>query len=266
MRRLIPPAVVGMLVLAATSVTPTARAGLLNPAEASALIQSTATDTDAMLLALFNGFEAGQTLNYSSSLTTTAWSGTLSGTYAATGLSLTYLGDLSNYPSGAVTWTSTGSYGSQSWSGNGSATITDTSSTTFQVGLSYSMTVGSNSASISYLIPGTVTSNGTIMYGGPGNEEAGTGALDLNGVTTLNNLRYYYKHILCCIDIISDIHAVDKKAIFENDYEFDEFRGIIIGPVSSPPPIAEPSSFVLMGLGLLGLAWIGTRRKGSFVC
>ena len=123
---------------------------------------------------------------------------------------------------------------SQSWSGNGSATITDTSTTTFQVGLSYSMTVGSNSASISYLIPGTVTSNGTILYGGPGNEEAGEGSLDLNGATTLNSLKYSYKHILNNIDIVSDIHATNKKSAFNNDYEFDEFRGIIIGPVSSP--------------------------------
>ena len=73
-----------------------------------------------MLLSLFSGPKPGQTLNYNASLTTTSWSGTLMGTYLGTGLSLTYLGDLSNYPSGPVTWTSSGSYGNQSWSGSGS--------------------------------------------------------------------------------------------------------------------------------------------------
>jgi hypothetical protein len=252
MRNLISRAVVCVLVLVTPGVTPVACASLLSPFEASALIQSTATDTDGMLLSLFYGFEAGQTLNYSASLTTTSWSGTLTGTYLGTGLSLTYLGDLSNYQSsGAVAWTNSGSYGNQSWSGSGSATIADTSSTTFQVSLSYSMMVGSNSASINYMIPGTVGSDGTIMYGEPGNEEVGDGTFSLNGTPNKNISKYSYKTLSNGLQIISDIRIFGKKRGFNNDYNTDEFRGIIIGPLTSSVP--EPSSALLMGFGLLAL-------------
>jgi PEP-CTERM motif-containing protein len=262
MKRLFPPAVACMLVLVAPGMIPAARAGLLSPSEAAVLIQSTASDTDAMLLSLFYGFQAGQPLNYSSSLTTTAWSGTLSGTYIGTGLSLTYLGDLSNYPSGPVTWTSSGSYGSQSWSGSGSATIADTSSTTFQVGFVYAMTVGSNSASISYQIPGTVTSNGTIMYGDPGNGAVGTGSLTLNGVLGQNELSYSYLEIPDP-HVWSRITRSDRPGVhWVNSLDIDAVTGaasgIIIGPLKDTP---EPSSLLLMGFGLLGLVRAIGRRE-----
>ncbi len=169
---------------------PVVHAGLLSPSQASTLIQSTASDTDALLLSLFYGVEAGQTLNYSSSLTATSWSGTLSGTYTGMGLSLSYLGDLSNDPSGPVTWTSSGSYGNQVWSGNGSATIGDTSSTTFLVGLSYAMTVGSHSASIVYQIPGTVRPSGAIMYGGPAIERPDRVSLNLDGANHPDSMKF----------------------------------------------------------------------------
>jgi hypothetical protein len=260
MKRLFPPAVACMLVLVAPGMIPAARAGLLSPSEASALVQSTASDTDAMLLALFYGFEAGQTLNYSSSLTTTAWSGTLSGTYIGTGLSLTYLGNLSNYPPGAVTWTNSGSYGSQSWSGSGSATIADTSSTTFQVGFGYSMTVGSNSASISYQIPGTVSPGGTIMYGDPGNGEAGTGTLTLNGILDAVDLQYSYVAIDTDTQLISDIIIGNLHIGFDN--ELVDSRGMIIGPIKGSS-VPEPSSFALLGLGLLGSVWIGWSSRAA---
>ena len=258
MRRFIPPAVVCMLVLVASGVPPVVHAGLLSPSQASTLIQSTASDTDALLLSLFYGFEAGQTINYSSSLTPTSWSGTLSGTYTGMGLSLSYLGDLSNYPSGPVTWTSSGSYGNQVWSGDGSATIGDTSSSTFLVGLSYAMTVGSHSASIVYQIPGTVRPSGAIMFGAPGDREAGSGMLNLDGANHPDSMKFSF-----CespdMSYISDLGISD-----DNWYNAGVgSRSIIIGPIKSgsPPSPVEPSSFVLMALGLLGSARILARRK-----
>ena len=62
-------------------------------------MQSTASDLDAEFLGVFVGFQPNQTLNYNSESSTTAWSGTLGGTYDATPLSLSYSGDLSNYTS-----------------------------------------------------------------------------------------------------------------------------------------------------------------------
>ena len=57
------------VVLMAIGGTNQASAELLTAANASVLVQSTASDTDMMLLGLFVGSENGQTLNYSSSST-----------------------------------------------------------------------------------------------------------------------------------------------------------------------------------------------------
>src|SRR5262249_29246800 len=154
------------IVFVAHSTTPTTRAGLLDSYDASTLVQSTATDADAMLLGQIYGFQGDQTFTYSSTADATMWSGSLTGTYLGTSLNLSYAGDLTNYAStGAVTWTSSGTYGGQGWSGSGSATISDATSTTFQVSLLYSLTAGGNSASIDYVIPGTVAPDGTVMFG-----------------------------------------------------------------------------------------------------
>ena len=257
MKRLGCVALLFMLIQALLGVTPSAQAGLLSPSEASALVQSTASDSDALLLSLFYGYESGQTLNYQSSSTSTSWAGALSGTYAGTSLSLNYLGDLSSYPSGPITWTTSGVYGSQTWSGVGSAIISDTSATTFQVGLMYSMTVGGNSASLSYVIPGTVASGGKIMYGSPGNGEVGSGNLILNGSLDLNVIRFSYLGIGESLQF-SDIGILD-----ENWYNAAVLsRGIIIGPVKTPST-PEPASWLLMTLGIVGLLCIGAKGKGS---
>jgi hypothetical protein len=250
MRKLILSAFVCILVLAAPGVTPTARAGLLTPLEASALVQSTATETDAMLLSLFYGYHVIQPLSYDSMMFQNNWSGNFHGSYIGENLNLTYQVDLSNYPSGAVTWTNSGSYGIQSWSSSGSATIIDTSSNTFQVLLNYSMRVGSNSASIDNLIPGTVTSSGTIIYGSPVNGEFGSGTLIENGTTYSNKLLYY--DIIFSSSFASSISFLGVE--WDGAGSVSPNGGIRILMESGPLP--EPTSFLLMGFGLLSLVWI----------
>src|SRR5437016_4177442 len=78
--RLISRGVVCLGVLVALITTNEVQAGL-SPLDASILIQSTASDTDAIFLSRFAGFQSGQILNYNAISTTTSWSATLSGTY-----------------------------------------------------------------------------------------------------------------------------------------------------------------------------------------
>jgi hypothetical protein len=246
-------------VLATLVATNEVRAGLLSALDASVLIQSTASDTDAMFLSQFAGFQSGQTLNYNSSSTNTAWSGTLSDT----SLNVNYSGDLSGYPSGAVTWSSSGTYRTENWSGSGNATIAETSSTTFQVSLVSSLALGGSTASINYVIPGTVSSDGTIMYDG----EAGTGTVILNGTSFPNHIQFSYKNppeldpFQIYSDIVGDIPTFPSLT---NRYTGTFPIGgdiFLAGTITSVP---EPSSWVLLGFGLLGwvpLRWWMRERK-----
>lgn len=98
MRSFIWRSVACMIILGLPSATPAARAGLLSTLEASALVQSTASDTDVELLGQLGLFQGGHTRSYSSTSTTNAWSGVLSGNGPETGLNVAYSGDLSSYP------------------------------------------------------------------------------------------------------------------------------------------------------------------------
>jgi hypothetical protein len=250
--------VVSAVATVAVAMSPSAGATLLSTLDASAIIQSTGTDTDIGFLTAFIGFQPGQTLNYSSTSTTTAWSGNLSGAYLGTSLSVAYTGNLSAYPSGAVTWTSMGAYGTESWNGSGDAIVVDTSPTTFQVTFADSLAVGSDTASLNYVIPGTILSDGTIMYGDPTNEEVGTGTGTLNGMA-LRGACYSYKD--AAMKILSDFAFVFDKTCQEfgnennNRYVKDiGGNGKTLALNGTIETIPEPSSFLLLVVGLLGLA------------
>jgi hypothetical protein len=262
---------VTLIVLAAPSAAPVARAGLLSALEASALVQSTASDTDFGFLGLLTGFQSGQTLDYNSTSTTTAWSATLSGSYLGSGANVAYSGDLSGYPSGAITWTSAGTYGTENWSGAGAATIMDTSSTTFQVSFSSSLAVGAGTASMQYTIPGSVLPDGTFMFGDPSNGEVGTGSLTLDGVgfTNVAIVLSYRTEGGFAPDsprtlIVSDIfgYPIGGLGLLNKDYVVIPlpFSMSISGTITSVP---EPPSILLVASGILVLVPIRfcTRRK-----
>ena len=259
-----------LIVLAIAAVPPKAKAAaILSLTDASAIVQSTVTDTDTVFLSGLFGFQSGQTINFSSSSNSAAWSGSLSGTYLGTGLSVSYLGNLSGYPSGALTWTGTGTYGANAWTGSGSMTIAETSSTTFQVTLAESLDIGGSTASLNSVIPGTVLPDGDIVYGDSSDSEVGSGTALLDGVRKYDVYYSYRKedHRLVQSDIVlvrkgrplpppppgwRNIYLV--KPI--SDDLFD-----ITGKITSTP---EPSNWgiVFGGLALIG-ALVRRHRRAS---
>ncbi len=251
-------------------------AALLDVADASSIIQSTVTDQDFEFLHAFYGGQPSQTLNYNSTSTATSWSGTLSGNYVGVPVSIAY--SSSALSSTGSTWTSTGTYGTgsgtQTWTGGGSATITDTSSTTFNVTFTDSVSVGANTGSVTYTIPGTAGSTvplgGSAMYGDPSNPEAvGTGTVTLNGVTYTAAVSYFsylrfWPYIICDYNgnypfppwIPSDNYYKTTSASATSvPFSLD-------GYITSVVP--EPTGLILLGVGLCGVSiHVVMRSKGA---
>lgn len=243
-----------------------ARAALLTAPDASRMIQSTTTDTDFEFLNDFVGWQVGQTVNYNSSTSATTWTGALSGSYLGVPLNVAYSGDLSAYPPGPVTWTDAGSYGIASWTGSGSATITDTSPTTFQVVFTDSLTVGGNTASLDYTIPGTVLAGGTIVFGSAAGDEVGAGTGMINGMALANRC-YSYKDAAMTIqsDIVirPDDKACDDFHTDDNIYVKDNGGLLLTGTISTTIP--EPSSILLSASALSTLLLLRRRGRGKRV-
>ncbi len=241
------------------------RGGTVDPAAASAMIQSTVTDQDFEFLHAFYGGQS-PSLDYNSSSNATSWSGKLSGDWLGSPVSISYTGDLSQYPTGAVTWSSTGTYGTSTWSGSGSATITDTSTTTFNVTFLDSVSVGGNTGSINYVIPGSLLPNGNIMFGTPSNPEVGTGSETLNGNTTLNAALFSYLRFFPY-----------APCDYRNGYPFPPWipadnvyyataaspTAVVFTLTGSISAVPEPSTLVMAGMALLGgvLSAVNSRKR-----
>jgi hypothetical protein len=261
----------GAIVLLSVGTIHPARANLLTVSDASDLVQSTASDVDVFLLGAMTGFQFGS-VNYTSTGSTTGWTGLTSGTYGPSSVSLSYTGNLTAYPN-VVTWSSTGAVGANSWAGTGTATITDVTATTFNVAFSDSVTLGGNSASIDYNIPGTVLANGDQTFGTAANGEAGTGTLFVNGTAVAANILptlLWYKPNRWVPAILSDINykPIPPFILVDNIEN-------VTNPPPPPPPngvfaldqtiftttVPEPSTWAMMLLGFAGLAFAARRRK-----
>jgi hypothetical protein len=226
-------------------------------AAASDLIQSTAVDVDFMMLTQFVGYQPGQTLSYNSSATTNGWAGTLSGDYAGTALSLSYIGNLSAYPPD-VTWSNTGTYGAAAWSDTGSATITYPTATTFQVALTESLMEGSNTASLSYTIPGTVLGSGAIVFGSAAGDEAGTGSGVINGAA-LAGICFSYANAGTAINANAVIGTACGGQAVVNTSVIGAGNAVS-GTISTTP---EPSYVIVFGFGISALLLLRKRTAAT---
>jgi hypothetical protein len=184
-----------MLLFGLLAGTKNVSAEQLTAGELSVMTQSTATDTDTALLWLLAGapYTQPQTINYNSSATASSWTGTLSGNYIGQALNLTYLGTINN----TLSWNTAGSIGSSIVTGNGAISISYPTSSTFNLAFSDSLGYGGNTYTLNTSIPGSILSDGTIMFGSPGNEEVGNGEI---GDPHWIQYSYYQD-----TDVISDI-------------------------------------------------------------
>lgn len=223
-----------------------------DPAEAGAMLQGTIPDADFFLLANFFGV-GPETLTYQSVTNSSGWSGTLSGTYLGKSLNVTYSGNSSAFP-GSITWTSSGSYGSDPWASNGAALITATP-TGFQLGFKLFLKVGGNSGSFNVLDNAIVTeseigfvnTSGTVLVNGSPIAFAGTSYVKIRDTG-------FYK---------SD--QTDGVKITNSGFQAPAAQGtIIISETLNAIP--EPSSLVMLSSGMLGvLGYIRYRRKSAVV-
>ncbi len=152
------------------------QATLLSNSDTALVLNATIPDGDLFLLSEFFGFQANEFFDYKFDIDNTGWSATLSGVYLGKNLNITYSGDTSTFPSGNITWTTSGFFGSDTWSGNGTALITDTG-IGFDIDFDSSLTVGTNLGAFnqqinvlvdsSVITPvetfGTTTVNGTVV-------------------------------------------------------------------------------------------------------
>jgi hypothetical protein len=248
------------LALPLASGAPRAHAGPIDSQEAALLLNLTAPDNDFYFLTLFAGYVPRQTVHYQATVTTTGWSATLSGTYAGQALAVAYSGDTTAFPGGTITWTSSGTYGAQSWSGSGSSFFSSINPPTLQFSIDSTLTVGGNNGVVH--IVNQATASGSDFH------DAGTtGTFLLNNNPLPGGKDTYWTG------------EKDGKSVSYNDHEVN---GVIVTwsgpyPVTPPPkgepfdlsgPMGtscpEPSPLLLWGsgaLGLLGGAWLRGRTQ-----
>jgi hypothetical protein len=226
-----------------------ANAQQLTAQDLSAMVQSTASDTDAYFLYLFSGQPQGpsQTLAFNSTGSPTSWSGSFSGPYFGQDLSMSYTGATTGFPPGTVSWNATGTFGAGAVSGTGSAAISYPTATTFDLAVTDSLTYGANTYAVSETIPGTLVGGTTIMFGSPGDEEVGIGTLSLDGTTVSESQPNSYTSPYDDGHRLSDIHGIHIPFTGTNDYKVTDqpdSNFLITGSFTTAPVPESPTLFV----------------------
>jgi opacity protein-like surface antigen len=126
----IPSIFVGMVAGLAPS---TASAGLINPRELAALMESTIVDLDVQMISVHHTYATGAnsagTLSYSSVLSASGWQGRLQGNYAGVPVDVAYTGtiDFIGGPTNQfnISYTSGWQLGGETFTGSGSGVYND---------------------------------------------------------------------------------------------------------------------------------------------
>jgi hypothetical protein len=234
---------------------------LLGPQETSTIIQSAITDGDLAMLGVIYGIVTNQPLNYNSLATANSWNGNLTGLFMGTAVNFSYQGDLSDFPTGAITWTSTGAYGNAVLSGSGTARVTETPDG-FTMSSTYDRTIGD------------FTINGTEEH-----------TVEVTDANTFRDLSVFAGRVngmfyVCAgsdtaqefrDEFLSSFNGVCARTgkripvTVDDDYT-KTFIGADIalsGTVQLvPEPVAEPSASLLLASGLAGLLGIGWWKRG----
>jgi hypothetical protein len=138
-----------------------AAATAFNAAKRWLVLGDTIIDSDMAFLAQTYG-AFPDTLSFGVDASPSSYTASMSGTYGGSGLSISYAGNLSSYTP-TVSWTGIGSYGTNTWSSNGTATFSFPTATLFQEVYASSSTVGTHSETTSVMISGT---DGPVTYTG----------------------------------------------------------------------------------------------------
>jgi len=183
-----------------------------------------------------------------------AWNATLAGNYKGTAVNVSYNGTLSDFPAAPLTWTSNGFYGAAAWTGSGSAQFTLLPMGDFQIALASSLTLGSDIGTYAITIFGNETGDDIDVF-----DDLQTGTITTNGISLgerfakLSYKRKDFTEIQTDVKIRGHEVIVDsiKLAGTETGFNAD-------GTVST---IAEPSTFTLLGAGVVGLLCACKWRK-----
>lgn len=244
-----------LIIAALAAASMPASGSVIDAAQMSAIIQSTATDTDVFALIAFFGFAPEQTLEYSSTAATSPPSGALTGVYLGIPVNVVY-----SWQSGAI-WNDTGTYGSLAWNGSGQATFSDTSSTTFELDFTDSLTVGANSATVDYQIPGTVLADGTVMFGDPSDTEVGSGTVTGISVNPCYSYASFFDRTLT--DIVPHLPGKTCQELVPPN-AIDRYVPSAIGSFTALSgtieTVPEPASWLMFGSGMVGIFCYRARR------
>ncbi len=260
--------ITAMVLLGLVAVAQNISAQQLSSADLSMMVQSTVSDSDAMLLAFVaNDDTPGQTLSFSSTatdLTWANWTAALSGNFSGQTLSLAYVNG--TVTAGTVTWDTTGTFGGASVTGGGISTVSYPTSSNFDLTLSDTLVYSGNTYALnSGDILGSILTNGDVMFGSPGNEEVGDPTLTVNGVPVVDGFYSYhrsYRDNGTSYLIQSDSWWGWVGAIgIVNDEDGSTTTPKTTGTLTTGIP--EPSTLALVGIGLALVGYIARRRTAK---
>jgi hypothetical protein len=233
--------IVAALILTSLSCASSAllNASVLTSMQESLVTQGTVPDGDFFMLTRFTSFEPGNTLRFQSRSDGLNWDALLSGSYLGTDVDVSYEARRSS-ASAPLTWTSSGFYGADEWTGSGSISIADAPGG-FVVNLTSTLEVGSDTGSVNATIQ-AMFDGSAIEYGGT------TGSMSINGAGLGTGFGY-------------TLHMKISEGVYIND--FDILKGVGSGPLTPVLISIFPTFPNTSGGGLCGGSSVSCEIDGT---